>query len=192
KLYAIINIIKLEVYNGEKKVFTKTWLLTLILVLVFSLTLTGCDNGSEGEEVSKKEDANSVKENTEKEKNEKEDTLIKVEDLPYEINILEPDSIGTRYMEATFTNNSDFTVTGYSLTILLKEENEKTYLGTYDTIMPGETSSKFESFAPESGKEEDMELLRYELNIKDEDGTEYLVEYDVKLEKYEVLELSDD
>lgn len=176
----------------KKKVFTKTWLLTLILVLVFSLTLTGCDNGSEGEEVSKKEDANSVKENTEKEKNEKEDTLIKVEDLPYEINILEPDSIGTRYMEATFTNNSDFTVTGYSLTILLKEENEKTYLGTYDTIMPGETSSKFESFAPESGKEEDMELLRYELNIQDEDGTEYLVEYDVKLEKYEVLEISDD
>jgi len=95
-------------------------------------------------------------------------------------------------MEATFTNNSDFTVTGYSLTILLKEENEKTYLGTYDTIMPGETSSKFESFAPESGKEEDMELLRYELNIQDEDGTEYLVEYDVKLEKYEVLEISDD
>ena len=106
--------------------------------------------------------------------------------------MLEPDSLGTRYMEATFTNNSNYIVTGYSLTVLLKDENEKTYLSVYDTVKPGETSPKFESFAPESGEEDDMEVLEYELTIQGEDGTEYFVNYDVKLDKYEVIEIVDD
>lgn len=110
---------------------------------------------------------------------------ITVDQLSYEITILEPDSIGNRYMEATFTNNSEYPVTGYTLTILLKDEEEKTYLSTYDTVLPGETSPKFETFAPESGKEEDMEILKFE--ITGVDGEEdFWIDYDVKLNKYDL------
>lgn len=177
----------------RKVTFKYGWILAIILVLTLTVTLTGCGNQNDGEEVANKEVSEDSSEDGDEEKEvEKEDSLIKVEDLPYEITILEPDSIGSRYMEATFTNNSDFTVTGYSLTILLKEENEKTYLSTFDTVLPGETSSKFETFAPESGKEEDMEVLEYEISIQDEDGNEYYVDYDVKLDKYEIFEVLDE
>lgn len=116
-----------------------------------------------------------------------EEPPVKIEEFPQEIKILEPDSIGTRYMEATFTNNTDYAVTEYVVTFLLKDKNEKTYLTTYDTVMPGETSVKMETFAPDSGKEEDMELLRYEIMLQDKEGKEYYVEYDVKLDKYDAI-----
>ena len=76
---------------------------------------------------------------------ETKDPLIKVEELPYEITILEKTSADYRYMEATFTNNSDYVVTEYSLIILLKDENDKTYLPSYEKYraLPGEVSPKF-------------------------------------------------
>ncbi len=117
---------------------------------------------------------------------ETKDPLIKVEELPYEITILEKTSADYRYMEATFTNNSDYVVTEYSLIILLKDENDKTYLTSYDTVLPGEVSPKFDSFGPKSGKKEDIEVLTYDLTIQDENGIEYYIYYDVKLDKYEV------
>lgn len=167
------------------------------MVTVFMFLVVGCGGGatSDEESIGHKEQLNMDKstddEKVEDSKADKE-VLITVEELPYEITMLEPDSLGTRYMEATFTNNSNYIVTGYSLTVLLKDENEKTYLSVYDTVKPGETSPKFESFAPESGEEDDMEVLEYELTIQGEDGTEYFVYYDVKLDKYEVIEAVDD
>ena len=169
----------------------------ILMVTVFMFLVVGCGGGatSDEESIGHKEQLNMDKstddEKVEDSKADKE-VLITVEELPYEITMLEPDSLGTRYMEATFTNNSNYIVTGYSLTVLLKDENEKTYLSVYDTVKPGETSPKFESFAPESGEEDDMEVLEYELTIQGEDGTEYFVNYDVKLDKYEVIEIVDD
>lgn len=169
----------------------------ILMVTVFMFLVVGCGGGatSDEESIGHKEQLNMDKstddEKVEDSKADKE-VLITVEELPYEITMLEPDSLGTRYMEATFTNNSNYIVTGYSLTVLLKDENEKTYLSVYDTVKPGETSPKFESFAPESGEEDDMEVLEYELTIQGEDGTEYFVYYDVKLDKYEVIEAVDD
>lgn len=169
----------------------------MLMVIVFMFLVVGCgsDTISEDASTNTNGELNMEKstddEEVEDSKADKE-ALITVEELPYEITMLEPDSSGTRYMEATFTNNSNYIVTGYSLTILLKEENEKTYLSIYDTVKPGETSPKFETFAPESGEEDDIEVLEYELTIQGEDGTEYFVNYDVKLDKYEVIEIVDD
>ena len=52
-------------------------------------------------------------------------STVTVEELPYTITILEPDSIGNRYMEATYTNNSKYPITGMSLTVLLKDKTRK-------------------------------------------------------------------
>ncbi len=51
-------------------------------------------------------------------------------------------------------------------------------------MLPGETSPKFVTFAPDTGKKEDMEYLMYEIIVAKEDGTTVHLTYDVKTEKY--------
>ena len=60
----------------------------------------------------------------------KDKTPIKLEDLALDVNVLPANSIGTVYMEATYTNNSDKTLTGYNVTVKLPN-GEKTYLSCY-------------------------------------------------------------
>lgn len=110
--------------------------------------------------------------------------IVTIEELPVKITILEPDSIGTRYMEATYTNNSKYTIQGINITILLKDKNEKTYLSTYNIVQPGETSPKFETFAPETGNVEDYEYLVYDISVAKEDGEVVHLTYDVQTDKY--------
>lgn len=114
---------------------------------------------------------------------------VTVDQMPYEIELQEPDSIGNVYGSATVTNKSEMTVTGFSITMLLKDVNEKTYYSTYDTLLPGDTSSVFESSGPETGLVSDMEPLEIQIIVQGEDGTEYHIDYNVKTEKYDVLEI---
>jgi hypothetical protein len=113
----------------------------------------------------------------------KDKTPIKLEDLALDVNVLPANSIGTVYMEATYTNNSDKTLTGYNVTVKLPN-GEKTYLSCYDTVLPGETSPKFECFGPESGNFEECEILKYEFTVTNDDGSKTYVEYDNKLKTY--------
>ena len=62
-----------------------------------------------------------------------------MEDFDLDIKVLPADSIGTVYMEVTYTNNNDETLTGYKVIIKLPNV-EKTYLSCYDTVLPGEIS----------------------------------------------------
>lgn len=110
-----------------------------------------------------------------------EEIPIHPDEIVPEITILEPDSIGTVYMEAAYTNNSTYPITAYNMTILLKDTNEKTYLSNYDTVMPGETSPKFESFGPETQDLNDFEILKLEVTARTEDGEDLYIEYDFKL-----------
>lgn len=111
---------------------------------------------------------------------------ITVDHLPYEITMKEPNSIGVRYMGGTFTNNSEYPVTGFTLKVLLKDKNDTTHFGTHDTVLPGETSPNFvEGFAPESGKEEDMEVIEIQIVGKD-GGKDFYITYDAKLDSYEL------
>ncbi|MEG0773444.1 hypothetical protein [Clostridium sp.] len=116
-----------------------------------------------------------------------ENPMIKINQVPIQINILKPDSIGTRYMEATYTNNSGYTIQGMNITVLLKDSNEKTYFSTYDTVLKGGISTKFETFAPNSGSMNDLEILKYDIVAIKEDGTKVYIEYDVKLGVYKEL-----
>ncbi len=51
--------------------------------------------------------------------NKENETAVKLEDFDLDIKVLPADSIGTVYMEVTYTNNSDETLTGYKVTIKL-------------------------------------------------------------------------
>lgn len=155
----------------------------LITVLsgILTLSLVGCGS------TKKVENPEGGKPNVkveEPKKEEKEQPPITIEEVPMNVTILEPDSIGNRYMEATFTNNSKYAIKGFNVTVLLKDKNEKTYLSNFDTVMSGETSPKFQTFGPDTGNADDLEYLEYEITVVDESGKEIYLTYDVKLKTY--------
>lgn len=161
--------------------------LLVVLLTLIALFVTACSsntaniNAIDSEDITTNDNnIESEQEEQEEPEEEKEEVPINLEDIKPEITILEPDSIGTVYMEATYTNNSDYPIVGYSLEVLLKDKNEKAYLVNYDTVLPGETSPKFEGFGPETRKPEDYEILKLEVTAKTEEGKLY-IEYDMKL-----------
>lgn len=106
---------------------------------------------------------------------------IYLEDLPIILSIREPDSIGTIYMDATYMNKSAYPIVAYSMTILLKDQNEKVYLSNHDTVLPGETSPNFYSFGPETRKIDDVEKLELSITAMTEDNKKLYIDYDYKL-----------
>lgn len=106
---------------------------------------------------------------------------IHPDDIMMDIIILEPNSIGTVYMEATYTNNSKYPITSYTAKVLLKDTNDTTYLSSFDTVMPGETSPKFETFGPDSQDPNDVEVLTLEVIARTEEGNNLYIDYDFKL-----------
>jgi len=109
---------------------------------------------------------------------------VTMEQFPVNITIKQPDSIGNVYIDATYTNNSNRNIVGFQMTVLIKDRNEKTYLSNYDTVLPGETSPKFESFGPKSLNTNDIEILKYKISIANKDGSKTYLEYDNKLKQY--------
>lgn len=158
---------------------------TSVLVFVISFAITPGGNSIDIE--TSKVEKNEVVEKEPKEI-EEEEGLITVEQVPYEITILEPNSIGVVYMEATYTNNTDYPITSIRLKTLLKDKNETGYLGTHDTVLPGETSPVFDGFGPETMKEEDYEIIEVIVRAEKDNGETLTMEYDPKLDKYEYME----
>ena len=107
-----------------------------------------------------------------------------INQVPLNIKILEPDSIGTVYMEATYKNNTGLPILSYRATVLLKDINEKTYLLSYDTVLPDETSPKFSTFGPSTQNKGDIEILETEIRLDLGNGKYLVVEYDHKLKRY--------
>lgn len=117
-------------------------------------------------------------------KEEQKTPPILIEDIGLDISIRKPDSIGTVYMDAVLTNNSDKPIKSCSISVVLKDQNEKSYLSFYDTIMPKEKSSKTETFGPKTQKKEDIEIIKYDITIAGENGNDIYLEYDPKLKEY--------
>lgn len=123
----------------------------------------------------------------EEKKEEKEKSPVTIEEVPFEVTILEPDSIGQRYMQATYTNNSKYAIKNFTVAVLLKDKNETVYLGSYDTVMPGETSPNFETFGPDTGSPDDIEYIKFDIQAVDENGKDIFITYDAKLKTYSWL-----
>ncbi|MGX4599565.1 hypothetical protein [Faecalimicrobium sp. JNUCC 81] len=104
--------------------------------------------------------------------------------------ILDPDSIGTRYFKAQIKNNSKLPVTSFSIELEL-DNGEVAYLSSNDTLLQGDTSSNIECFAPTTGNLEDMKAKTISIVALNENKKEVYINYDVKLNKYDVLESSE-
>ena len=120
------------------------------------------------------DDQNEIQENS-------DEVPIYLDDLPIILSMREPDSTGTVYIDATYNNKSEYPITAYSLTILLKDKNEKTYLSSYDTVLPGETSPKFDSFGPKTRDINDIEKLELSITARTENNKKLYIDYDFKL-----------
>lgn len=156
----------------------------LYTFLVLTLILTACSTSGE-EQTDDPVDASEVsQEQPEKqeEAEQEEEIPIHPDEIPWDITILEPSSSGTVYMEATYTNNSEYPIVGYSMKVHLKDKNDTTYLLNYDTVMPGETSAKFDGFGPDTMNEEDYEVLTLDVTALTDNGDELDLEYDFKLQ----------
>ena len=161
---------------------------TIITIMIGVTMLTGCGSNSinktnDKKDSSKVEQKQEVKEEPKKVNPEKT-AMANVEDFPLGITIKDPDSIGNRYMDVTFTNNSKYPITYLDIKVKFKDDNEPHYITFSDTVMPGETSPNSEGFAPKSGNKDDLEFLNCEYKIVLDDGNTQYVEYDYKLKQY--------
>ncbi len=156
-----------------------------LLMLIMTMVLVGCSSGKieEGPETVADELAHEEAEEAEEVAAEDsgDELPIYPDEILMDIIILEPNSIGTVYMEATYTNNSKYPITSYTAKVLLKDTNDTTYLTSFDTVMPGETSPKFETFGPDSQDPNDVEVLTLEVIARTEEGNNLYIDYDFKL-----------
>lgn len=156
-----------------------------LLMLIMTMVLVGCSSGKieEGPETVADELAHEEAEEAEEVAAEDsgDELPIYPDEILMDIIILEPNSIGTVYMEATYTNNSKYPITSYTAKVLLKDTNDTTYLSSFDTVMPGETSPKFETFGPDSQDPNDVEVLTLEAIARTEEGNNLYIDYDFKL-----------
>lgn len=161
---------------NKKKINIKGMVAGLLILL--PVIAVGCSNTAQ--------ETNGNVDNVQKkvEEEQKQTPPINMDQLKLDITIKKPDSIGTIYMDGTLTNNSDKILENVNITVLRKDTNEKTYLSFVDTIMPKEKSPKTETFAPNSGKKEDMEILKWDIAIKGDDGQTIYLEYDCKTKEY--------
>lgn len=106
---------------------------------------------------------------------------IFLDDLPISITIREADSIGTIYMDATYNNKSEYPIVAYSMTVLLKDKNEKVRLSNFDTVLPGETSPNFDTFGPDTKNINDIEKLKLSITAMTENNKKLYIDYDFKL-----------
>ncbi len=112
---------------------------------------------------------------------------VLISDIVLNYEILPPDSIGSVYVNAKYTNNSKYAITKVNYKIWLKDIDKTVYLSSVDTVTPGETSPKFDTFGPKSLKSNDMEFLKCSFSVIDENGKKSYIDYDYKLKKYSVL-----
>lgn len=183
--------------------------LSLSLALIMSLSFVACDSGEttttqgseeteqqqeeqQSEESTTTEEATTttttVEETTTTTTEEEKKAPITLEELEFNLETDQAaDSLGQYYSRLSFTNNSDYPITMFSMDAILKDSNEKTYYGGMDTVLPGETSANMLGSGPATGNKDDIQILSMSIMFNDEDGNEHMLSYDFKLDQYKIL-----
>ena len=103
---------------------------------------------------------------------------LKVDSTPVTFNIVEENE--TKVLQATFKNDSQETINRLTLEVKLKDTGEVIQMKYNEPVAAGATSNTFSGKAPNSGKLEDVEILKYKLAL----GSGTYMEYDVELKQY--------
>lgn len=146
----------------------------IIMSLLLMFLLTGCISFNDGVEEVKKPDVyvDDIK-------------IDSWKDEPY---IPDPDD---KVMGYNITNNSKYTLTYFCAEGTISNGTEKFDISVDETLLPGEKSTN--STSPGANTLKDVELTNYTYNyIDDKDKKTVQVQYDVKLDKYEVFKLDED
>lgn len=154
----------------------KTKLISCVAIML--LIFSGCNNNAPAEENSS---ASTNVSTSTASGIENELSAIDYEALiPDNITILPPDSIGETYLQGNYINSTPYPIIGYDLSYMDKGTTEISYLTTYETVLPDETSPLMENFAPESGDTSDIQYQSLSVRFKVDDK-EFIVDYDCRL-----------
>ena len=152
----------------------------ILVMIIMVCILSGCDYGPEVEKYKETKTENTTPEGTEEKSPEEEKAPELFNDLEFEY-FIEDDG----FMDMVFTNNSEYAISEAMFTVKFKDNDKQTYFTNYNTVLPGEKSSRMNSFSPESKKIDDIEILKVNFTIKDKQGNERHIEYDNKLKIHE-------
>ena len=170
-------------------------LLTLALVVVLSFNLAACSKPSntttgknpnwsdlDSSKSSSDSSADSNGESATGSAQVPED--VTVEDLEISWQVLSHEDDKQVYAFFTFTNNSPYPIIWLSISALLKDTNTTEYYASDYTVLPGETSTTFYSYGPNSGNPDDIQLLGIDYTVYVGNGQVIDYEYDYKLDNY--------
>ena len=179
----------------------KKKLLAITFLCIFVLPTTACSNSAKNSNESAEKDAkiealqsenaelkkqldelqSSAKEQEVKESKTKD---FDINDLAFDLSIVP--SNNWVQISGTYMNNSDYTITQMIVTFTDNTTNNIVYWGTYDTVLPGETSpiSEGDSIDNMDTKMESITPTKYSIDAKSPDGNNVRITYDVKLDEY--------
>lgn len=103
---------------------------------------------------------------------------LKVESTPLNFNIVKGED--GNILECVYINDSEEDISRIVLEVKLKDTGEIVELKNNEPVEAKKESAKFTGKGPESGKVEDVEVLKYKISTKK--GT--YMEYDVELKQY--------
>ena len=119
--------------------------------------------------------------------NKVEKSPIEIDDIEFiGLEISKPDSIGKRYIKTKVKNNSNLTITSIRVELKIGDK-ETTYIASNKKLNPGQTSDYLKCFGPKSGDIKDIEAKSVNIKVN-EDRKMLFVDYDTKLDKYNILE----
>lgn len=113
---------------------------------------------------------------------------VTVDAIPYEFIDTETDYVKA-VMGLVYTNNTDFTIETFALTVLAKEENETYGFSLEENVAPGESSPEVQQIRLLPGTE--LEPRSIIFRIRGEDGEGFYVSYDYQTRDYRTTPLYD-
>ena len=116
----------------------------------------------------------------------KENKQFDISDLQLNLEIEVSDNWAQ--IKGTYVNNSDYVIKDLTITYVDEATNETEYFGSYDTVLPGETSpiSEGDTIDNKDVSLDTLEVIKYSIKAVNENGEEQSIIYDVKLNQYEV------
>lgn len=153
----------------------KNFFIIFLVIIICLFISTGCVDSSQS--LNKKVSIN----------NNVDDSPIEINDIEFVgLEITSPDSIGKRYLKTRVKNNSNLPISSLRIELSVGDK-ETTYIASNKIINPGKTSDYIKCFAPKSGKISDIEAKNMTIKVN-KDGKMLFIDYDNKLDSYNVLE----